>query len=109
MTFDAYLSLLIPPERSRSQQPMPPAPPRHDIPEQRTFEAAQAALADSQRQLADAREMVTRPGLSVKQRLDMAALAGCHAAAVRLAAVAVRHAAKVRNKAVEAQRLKPAP
>ena len=109
MTFGAYLSLLFPPERSRSREPMPPAPPRHDIPEQRAFKAAQAARADSQRQLADARELVTRPGLNVQQRLDAAALAGCHAAAVRLAAVAVRHAANLRNEAVAAKSRKTKP
>lgn len=72
-------------------------------PEQQAFEAARAAMYNSQRRLANARALITRPGLSWEQRQQAAAVARVQAAATRLAVKAFCHAADVRNQA-EARR-----
>jgi len=79
------------------------AEPGAEAPEQRSFEAARSAMYNSQRRLAEARALITRPGLSWEQRQQAMSVARVQAAATRLAVKAFCYAADQRNQA-EARR-----
>jgi hypothetical protein len=102
MTPEEHLSLLLETAKRNQQKTaelLARRHVRHDIPEQRAFEAARAEMYESRARLERAEALIRQPNLTFALRQEARAMLHAQKVATRLAVKAFFHAGKVRNDA----------